>query len=482
MQFDLQIEEVSQSQRILHFSLAQTIVNTELDKAYADIQKNIRIKGYRRGKVPRWLIEKKYSSGIEPDVAEKLIDRVYRDAEKPFQVVGRPQLVEEVTSLPKGDDFKFSVRVDIFPVVENVNYQGLEIPYEEPNVSDEVIEESVQARVASKASYEELEEGKVIGTDDFALVSLKLTAGDEVLREEASTMLNVSNERFYPGVGELLEGMTVNETKTAEVTIGESSAFEDLRGKEVSVELTVQSAQSKATPELTDELSVELGYENVEQMRVAIADDMIERQKSSAKEKARIAILQKLVEANEIDVPDGLVFDQLSNLVEEMRMRRAYMTGKNPKEIQFTEAEQADFHGRAAFAAKASILIAGVAKSETIEVLDEDIDAKINEIAAARGETDVSIRAYIEAEDAMPVLKERIIEEKTLDWLFNNCNLVAPEAVTETSEKAEAKPASAAPQVSMKNTKAELVAAAEGLGLKTKGLTKAQLLAAIESA
>ena len=59
------------------------------------IQKNIHLKGYRRGKAPRWLIEKKYASGIEPEVAEKLIDRIYKNADKPFQVVGRPQLVDE---------------------------------------------------------------------------------------------------------------------------------------------------------------------------------------------------------------------------------------------------------------------------------------------------------------------------------------------------------------------------------------------------
>ncbi|MGC6509049.1 MAG: trigger factor [Myxococcota bacterium] len=444
MEFDLQIEEVSQSQRIMHFVLANKIVQAELDKEYASIQKNIHLKGYRRGKAPRWLIEKKYASGIEPEVAEKLIDRIYKNADKPFQVVGRPQLVDEIAGLPKKDDFKFSVRVDIFPVVENVNYQGLEIPYEAPNVTDEAVEQAIEARVSSKASYSELKEGDVIGGEDFALVSLVLKEGDEVLREESSTMLNVSNERFYPGVGELLEGMTVGESKTAEATIGESAAFEDLRGKTVSVELTVQSAQSKSAPDLTDELAVELGYENVENMRITLADEMLERQTSSAKEQARIAILQKLVGANEIEVPEGLVYDQLSNLVEEMRMRRAYMTGKNPKEIQFTEQEQAGFHNRAAFAAKASILIAGVAKSENITVQDEDIEAKINEIAAARGETATSIRAYIEKEEAMPVLNERIVEEKTLDWLFDNCNLVSPEALAEaeTAEEASDKEAS----------------------------------------
>ena len=438
MEFDLQIEEVSQSQRIMHFVLANKLVQAELDKEYASIQKNIQLKGYRRGKAPRWLIEKKYAAGIEPEVAEKLIDRVYKNADKPFQVVGRPQLVDDISGLPKKDDFKFSVRVDIFPVVDNVNYQGLEIPYEAPNVTDEAVEQAIEARVSSKASYSELQEGDKIGSEDFALVSLVLKEGDEVLREEGSTMLNVSNERFYPGVGELLEGMTIGESKSEEVTIADSAAFEDLRGKTVTAEVTVQSAQSKSAPELNDELAVELGYESVENMRITLADEMLERQNASAKEQARIAILQKLVEANEIEVPDGLVYDQLSNLLEEMRMRRAYMTGKNPKEIQFTEQEHAGFHNRASFAAKASILIAGVAKSESIVVLDEDIDAKVNEIAAARGETATSILAYIEKEEAMPVLRERIIEEKTLDWLFENSNLVAPAAVAETAENEEA--------------------------------------------
>ena len=79
-----------------------------------------------------------------------------------------------------------------------------------------------------------------------------------------------------------------------------------------------------------------------------------------------------------------------------------------------------------------------MAKSEDITVQDEDIEAKINEIAAARGETATDIRAYIEKEEAMPVLNERIVEEKTLDWLFDNCNLVAPETLSEAEAAEEA--------------------------------------------
>jgi trigger factor len=435
MQFDLQIEEVSLSQRILHFTLSHSIISDELDKAYADVQKNIRMKGYRRGKAPRWLLEKKYASGIEPEVAEKLIDSSYKDADKPFRVVGQASLVEKVERLPRNEDFKFSIRIDIFPEVESVNYLNLEIPYESKEVNEDEVQQAIDARVNSKASFNELTEGTLIGASDFALVSLKLSDGDEVVREEASTMLNASNERFYPGVGELLIGMTINETKTAEVTIDDSSAFEDLKGKSLTAEITVQSGQAQTVPELSDELAVELGYEDVGQMKVAITDEIQQRQETSAKEAARIQILQKLVEVNEVEVPQGLIVEQYRNLVEEMTMRRAYMTGKNPKEITFTDAEQSDFENRAGFAAKASILIAGVAKAESLAAEDADIDAKINEIATARGETDTAIRAYIESENAMDVLKERIIEEKTLDWLFEHSNLVAPESIATPSDE-----------------------------------------------
>ena len=179
---------------------------------------------------------------------------------------------------------------------------------------------------------------------------------------------------------------------------------------------------------------------------------------------------------------------QLSALVDELRMRQAYM-GRDPKQLKFSDAEMADLRQRAEFAARASCVLDGVARQEGVEVSDADLDAKIQEMADERGQPVEAIRGYIQQEGASNVLKARIQEEKTLDWLLENAKVTKvapkePEAadVAPAADAAEATSGAAANwNKSMK--KGELLEVAKGLGLKvTTKMTKPQIIEALENA
>ena len=162
---------------------------------------------------------------------------------------------------------------------------------------------------------------------------------------------------------------------------------------------------------------------------------------AGARQAARVQILEKLVELHDFEVPSALVDEQFEALQEEMKVRRSY-SGQDPRSIRFSDAELADLRNRGLFAAKAALLLEAVAKAEEIEVGDADLDAKINEIASSRAQAPEAIRGYLEKEGAMGVLATRIAEEKTLEWLFENAELVdapAPEAKADDKPKATAK-------------------------------------------
>ena len=144
-----------------------------------------------------------------------------------------------------------------------------------------------------------------------------------------------------------------------------------------------------------------------------------------------------LVDKNEFDVPDGMVEEQLQALVEELRVRRAY-GGQDPRSIRFSDAEMEDLRRRARFAAKASCILAAVSRQEDIIVSDVDIDARIEEIAGMRGQTTSAIRGYLEREGATGVLRERLLEEKTLEWLLENAELIHEELSVEAADTEEA--------------------------------------------
>jgi trigger factor len=444
MQFDLQIEEVSQSQRLLKFSVNKKEIVSALDMAYKRLSKQVRMQGYPRGKTPRWLLEKRYAKSIEAEVVEEVIQKSFDSAEIPHVVLGRPS-VTDIGKIKSGKALDFSMRIDIRPEVEIVGYQGMEVPYEEPTLQDGELEQSIAKKLESKKKIEDAPEGKSAAEGDFVLAKFTLTSDGEQIADESGTMINIGSERFYPGLDEKLIGLQKGQTSSVECTIAEDAILENLQGKECTAEVEIINIQSYHVPELNDELAKELGFEGgVEEMRVASEDELLQARKEGARNAARVSILQALSKSNEFEVPQPIIEEQLKALTEELRMRRMY-AGEDPRKVQFSDAEMADLRERAEFAGKSACILSSISKQESIEVESADIQAKVEEIASMRGQTVESIMSYIRAENAEGMLAERILEEKTLNWIFEQAALVAP-TVESAEEAAEEEAPEEAPE------------------------------------
>ena len=436
MKFDLEIEEVSQSTRLLKFSVHKKEIKSALDKAYKRLAKQVRIPGQRRGKAPRWLLEKRYSKNIEAEVVEDVIQKSFDSADIPHDVVGRPS-VTEIGTVESGKSFDFSMNVSIKPETEVVGYQGMEVPYEEPVLKEGELEEAIQRKLDGKKKLDNASEDEAIQEGDFVLSKFTLSSEGEVLVEESGTMINVGSERFFPGLDMELIGLKKGETKTVTCTIGEEAISENIRGKECTGDVEIVNVQRYMIPELNDEFAKEEGFEGgLEEFRVSTEDGILQARKEGARNASRVEILQALSKSNEIEVPQPLVDEQLKALMEELRMRRMY-SGEDPRKVNFSEEEMKDLQERAQFAAKSACILSLISKQESITVESEDIQAKVEEIASMRGQTVESIMSYIRAENAEGMLAERILEEKTLNWIFDQASLVAPAPKEEVAEEKE---------------------------------------------
>ena len=435
MQYDFTVEEVSSSRQKLHFTVAFSDVNTALDDAYAALKVSARLPGYRKGKVPRWVLEKRFSGNIKSEVAQKLIDGAYSKIDQEaMKIVSRPQL-EDMGSVSAKEDFAFVLSVDVQPTVEVTDYLGMDIVYPELNITEESVTAQIDSLLASKRKVQEIEDAE-INDGDYALVALTLKDGEEEVVDEPGTMIHIGEHKFYTGVEEHLKGLKKGDKKDFEVTITEKSAFEHLRGNTYQASVEVQQVQRYITPELTDELAIELNYESAEGMKTKLQTEMTESQDLNLKNQARIEILRKLVAAHDFSVPEGMVETQLRALMEELAMQRMY-AGEDPRKIKFSEAQLADLRNRAAFAAKASCLLSSISEKEGLKVNDDDINAKLQEMAEMRGQTIEAIKSYIESENADETLKERVQEEKTLNWLLEKSNRLERAVEDESSKSPE---------------------------------------------
>ncbi len=426
MQYDLQIEDVSSIRRRLNFTVADSVVSAELERAFTELKNRVKLAGFRPGKVPRNVLEARFGKQIRSDVSQRLIERSYSQAAADLDVAGAPA-VEHRGDVKGGAPFSFTIAVDVRPKIEVHDYKGLKVNYPLREVTEEAVDANVNRELARRARIQEVEEDRAVQAGDFVLASVRFVADGEVLADEPGTMLHTRGERYYPGVEGLVVGLSKGGEATATLTIGEGSEMAHLRGKAGEATVKVIAIHSQTVPALSDELAGELGYEGgTEGMRATIRMKLEQSAEESARNQARVDLLQKLVGGNPLDVPRGLVDEQYQLLVEEMKVRRAY-EGQDPRRIRFSEAELADLRERAAFAAKASCLLSGIARQENIVVGSDDMDAKIQEIADMRGQAVEAIRGYLEREGAMGMLEMRILEERVLDWLMEAADLVQVE-------------------------------------------------------
>lgn len=438
---DFQVEQVSPNEKRLSFTVPASKVSQELNRAFSNLGRQVRMPGFRQGKVPRRILESRWGASIRNEVAATLINSSFREAANDLEYFGSPNV--DKGELKGGNDFSFTITVEVRPELELGPYTGVDVVYPKVEVSDDQVQARVDGRLQSQASLAEVEDRKEVAAGDFVLVELDIKDGKESVHAHPGTMVNTADERYYTGLETALIGVKKNKKTKLDVTFSDEAMIDELKGRTLKVEAKVTSIQAMSTPELTDEMAEQLGYEGgAEGMRAAIRQQIQDAADGQARNQARANLLNVLIDANTFDAPAGLIDQQLKALLEEIKIQRAYR-GENPRDIQFTDAELADYRTRATFAAKASLILDHVAKAEKVTVEDADLEAKYQEIADARGQRVEAIKGYFIKENAVEDLRERLMEEKTLDWLLERANLVDAPAEEEAPAAAPAKKAPA---------------------------------------
>ncbi len=492
------VEQVDAITRRIRFTIPSDRVNSELSQAYRQLSGRVRLPGFRRGKVPRKVLEMRFGKQVTADVAGKLIQEGWEQVRPELEVLGQPG-VEQDGVVP-GSDFAFALVVEVKPSVELGEYKGIEVPFLDLDVPEAAIDQAMAQRLESASRIVEItDDSHELAEGDIAITELVLTDGDEEVVSEAGTSVQLGSERYYPGVDALMIGMKKGDEKQAEVTIADTTELEQLKDRTLQAAIKVVSIQSSKAPDASDEIAAELGFEGgVEGMRAALAQQIKEPMEEQARGMARSALLAKLVEAHDLHAPRALVGKQLEMLIMERRVMHQYQGG-DPNKLDLGPDVMEQLRERATFAVKAGLLLEAVGGAEGLDVSDADLEETYQKIADERGQRVEAIKGYLmQEEGAVDTLRSRLLEEKVLDWLFEQATLVEPPPMPDLAELAEAaegaddapvdEPAEEAPaaptvektwKASMK--KAELLAIAKEheLAVNTKS-TKAQILEALE--
>ena len=428
------VEKIASNKIKISFTESAEAFEEAMKKAYLKIRGRINVPGWRKGKAPRKMIENMYGEAVFYDDAFEIIAQpAYDEAIKNdnLQPVDRPQV--DIKQIESGKELQFDIEVFVKPDVTLGQYKGVEAEKKIEKITDEAINTRID-RDVEKASTTEDVEGRAVENGD--IVNLDYAGSVDGVAFEGGTAQNqtltIGSNMFIPGFEEQMVGMNIGEEKDLNVTFPEQYHAENLAGKAAVFHVKVNGIQVKVKPELNDDFAADVSeFETFEAYKANIVSELEKNAADRAEGALEDALLQKVVDAADCDIPDAMVDDEAMNMQREMEMRMAYQGIRYEDYLQYMgqTAEQVlnDMKPEAKNRVKTNLVLEAVAKAEALEVSDEDLEATYADQAKRMGQEVEAFKANL-TDGQKDYLKETAMIKKTIDLIKDNAVITEKEA------------------------------------------------------
>lgn len=439
---DVKVEDVSSTRKQLSFEVAAEQVDTALDKAYRKVAKSAKIPGFRKGKVPRGLIEKQYMPQMQQEAIDELIRESYFKAlvDKEIPAVGGPQITE-AEPLEKGQPFKFTAEVEIKPEVEAKDYKGLELKKEKIELADDFVDGQLEEMRSGRAQMEPTSR-KMAREGDFVTIDFEGFVDGEPFEggKAEDHELELGSGSFIPGFEEQIERMKRGDEKEVTVTFPEDYGAEHLAGREATFKVKLKEIKEKVLPELDKEFAEGFGLESVEELREKLQENYEQQEKQRLDSDLRERLMDALVEANPIEVPEAMISSQLDYMFENTSQRLKSQGMSIEMLGMDKEKFAAMYRDTAAKQVKGSLLLEAVARQEDLTVDESEIDDKLEVIAEQANAPLEAVKQHYASAENRAALKSHLVEEKAIEFLLDKAKIdEVPKAELEAESAEEEK-------------------------------------------
>ena len=384
----VQVENLEKNMAKLTIEVTAEDLEKALNAAYQRQKKNISIPGFRKGKVPRAMVEKMYGPAVfYEDAVNSLIPQEYAKAadESGLDIVSQPEI--DVVQIEKGKPFIFTAEVAVKPEVTLGEYKGLEVPKADLEVTDEEIEAELKKEQEKNARTIHVEdraaqEGDKVTIDFEGFV-------DGVAFEGGAGKdypLTLGSKTFIPGFEEQLVGVALEQPVDVNVTFPEDYQAEELKGKEAVFKCVIHKIEAKELPELDDDFARDVSeFDTLEEYKKEIKDNIEKRKADAAKTEKENAVVDKAIENAQMDIPEAMVKTQINQMIDDFA-RRIQSQGLTMEQyMQFTgstrETMQEQMRPQAMKRIQSRLVLEKVAEVENIQISDEKLDEELTKMA-----------------------------------------------------------------------------------------------------
>lgn len=360
----------------------------ELEKAYQKNKKSISLQGFRKGKVPRALVEKMYGPDIfYEDAANAIIPSAYEEAmkESELDIVSMPEI--DVVQIEKGKPFIFTAEVAIKPEVTLGEYKGLEVETSKISISEEEVKAELDKVVEQNARMinvddRPVEEGDITSIDFDGYVDGEQFEGGKA----ENYSLTIGSKSFIDGFEEQLIGKNVGEEVEVNVTFPEQYQAEELQGKDALFKVKINEIKEKELPELDDELAKDVSeFDTLEEYKEDIKKGLLEEKEKNAKRIKEDKVVDLIIDNTEIDIPEAMIKTQARQILDEFGQRMQYQGISIEQYYQFTGTNEAQLleqmNPQAVKRIQTRLVLEEIVKVEDIKVSEEEFATEFEKLA-----------------------------------------------------------------------------------------------------
>lgn len=410
-----------------------------MKKVYFQNAKYFNIPGFRKGKAPMNIVEKYYGAQIfYEDAFNEVATEAYDEALEANKIDAVSRPVVDIKQMEKGKDVIFTAVVQTKPEVELGKYKGIEIPKVEYKVEEKDIEHELghmQEHNSRLITVDDraLENGDIATIDFEGFVDGVAFDGGKAEGHE----LEIGSGSFIPGFEDQLVGMEIDEEREIKVTFPKEYFSKDLAGKEAMFKVKLHEIKRKELPELDDEFAKDVSeFDTLAELKASIKEKIEKNNEQRQKYETEDLAIKAVCEDVKVDIPSGMVEFEVENMMKDFEQRLSYQ-GLNLdqylKMIGKTEEEmKKEYEPQAIEAIKSRLVLEAIIKAEKIEASEDEIKAKMEEMAKNYGK---KVEEISENENLKRYLKEGIESEKALEFIVSNAKFTAKKAEKKAEKK-----------------------------------------------
>lgn len=411
-----EIKEVTPTTKRITISIPADVLKAEFNASYDKLRAVARIPGFRQGKAPQAILEKRFGKDIEAEVMQKIIPEFYSKAitEAGIEPIGYPNIEGDV-ALKVDQPLSLTFTVEVKPALGELKYEGIVLEKKKLSVEDEEIEGAIKTLQESKVLYSVTEEAMKEG--DLAVID-----GDAFIDGEKKEELSYSEYPFIQGSETIPEefsaavlGKKKGEEFKVKLDFEGDHPNKSIAGKEILFKVNIKETKKKNIPPLDDEFAKEFDCNSMEELRKKVSDNISERKESEINLGYKKEILNRLIKDHDFEVPASMLKAEIDSFIEQLNESAV----KRNETVRPEQELRKEYEETARGNVKSLLILEAIGKKENITVNEDDTKKAINEIAIRHKlKPEEVTKIYSVREGSLDALKSRLFGDKVLEFLL----------------------------------------------------------------